>query len=103
MNMPPLGYSLYTANKAYLESMSRSWALENSKFGITSNSISPSLMETGFHKDYDSRILDMARQDNPTGELVKVEDVAMMVRFFLETSVQVNAINVPINGGTDVR
>ena len=48
INTPPTGSSVYVANKAYLEELSKVWASENAKYNITSNSVSPAFMQTGF-------------------------------------------------------
>ena len=54
---PPLGLSAYVAEKAYLASLSKSWASENSRFHITANTVSPSFMSTGLTKDLDQRLI----------------------------------------------
>lgn len=46
-----MGTSVYNANKAYLLQMSKHWAAENVKFGITCNSVSPAFVLTDFHKE----------------------------------------------------
>ena len=58
LNSPPIGSSSYVANKAYLKSLTKSWANENIKFNVTSNTISPSFMQTNFTSDVDERIID---------------------------------------------
>lgn len=54
---PPLGLSAYVAEKAYLASLNKSWATENSRFHITANTISPSFMSTGLTKEFDQRLI----------------------------------------------
>ena len=49
INKPPIGWSVYTANKAYLLSMNKTWATENAKYNITSNAISPAFMDTSLN------------------------------------------------------
>ena len=99
---PPLGYSEYVANKAYLLSMSRSWAVENAKFGISVNSISPSIMRTPLNAEVDERILENLEQLNPFKKLVTIEEVAAIVDFLIRAPMQLNGCNIPINGGQDV-
>ena len=45
--------------------MNKSWATEYSKFNITSNAVSPSLMRNNFTKDIDERILEIEERKHP--------------------------------------
>ena len=58
ITQPPIGMSEYCANKAYLASLSLSWARENEKFNITSDCVSPTLMKTGLTKNWDTRLFE---------------------------------------------
>jgi len=102
VNKPPVGYSEYTACKAYLLSMSKSWANENSSFNITSNCISPAFMKTELTSDTDERIIDQMTAEHPMKTLLSTEETAKAVDFFVEASQQFNGINFIINAGTDV-
>ena len=102
VNKPPVGYSEYTACKAYLLSMSKSWAHENSAFNITSNCISPAFMKTGLTSDTDERIIENMTAEHPLKTLLSTEETAKAVDFFVEASQQFNGINFIINAGTDV-
>jgi NAD(P)-dependent dehydrogenase (short-subunit alcohol dehydrogenase family) len=102
VNKPPVGYSEYTACKAYLLSMSKSWANENASFNITSNCISPAFMKTGLTSDTDERIIDQMTTEHPLKTLLSAEETAKAVDFFVEASQQFNGINFIINAGTDV-
>lgn len=93
---PPIGWSEYAANKAYLLSMSKSWGIENIKFNITSNCVSPGFMETGFNKDVDERILEDMRQNHPLKKLLTVEETAEAVLYMMKLSQQFNGINLII-------
>ena len=62
---PPVGLSEYVANKAYLLSMSKSWATEYSRNNITSNAISPSFLRTRFTKNTDERVVDQMIKSHP--------------------------------------
>jgi 3-oxoacyl-[acyl-carrier protein] reductase len=102
INKPPIGWSEYTANKAYLLSMNKSWATENIRFNITSNAISPSMMLTSLTNDMDERILEQVIDGHPLKKLLTVEEVAEMVEFFVKSSQQINGTNVLINAGGDL-
>lgn len=98
----PIGSSSYVAGKAYLKSLAKSWSTENIKFNITSNSISPSFMQTNLTTDVDGRIIEKMIEDHPLKSLLKVEEVAETVSFLTKVSLQVNGIDIIINAGTHV-
>jgi 3-oxoacyl-[acyl-carrier protein] reductase len=102
LNKPPTGLSDYTANKNYLLSLSKSWATENAKHRITSNSISPSFMETDFTSATDSRIIEQIKEAHPLKTLVTPEEVADAVLFFCHCSPHINGVNLPINAAEDL-
>ena len=102
LNRPPLGLSSYTANKAYLLAISKALLVENAKFGITINNISPSMMLTNLVNDIDERILEMAAESNLMGRLIRVDEVAQSVEFLLKSSPHINGMNLVLNGGENV-
>ena len=102
INKPPLGWSEYVANKAYLHSLCKSWAIENASFGITSNSISPSFMETNLTKEIDRRLIEAMVTGNPNKRLLKEEEVAHTVQFLINSTAQINGLNVIMNAANDL-
>ncbi len=103
MNSPPTGASIYVANKAYLKSLVNSWATENIKFNISSNSISPSFMQTNLTKDVDERIIEQMKDSHPLKRLLKIEEVAETVVFLKNSSSQINGIDIPLNAGINIK
>ncbi len=101
INKPPIGLSEYVANKAYLESMSKSWATENARFNITSNSISPAFMNTGFLKDVDERIIDEMESGHPLKKLLSPGEIAEVVAFLMSATQHINGVNIPVNAASD--
>ena len=101
-NRPPIGLSEYVANKAYLLSLSHSWAVENARFNITSNCVSPSMMQTSLTSHLDDRQIEDITNSNPLKRLVTPEEVADTVFFLASASQQINGVNLLINGGVDV-
>jgi NAD(P)-dependent dehydrogenase (short-subunit alcohol dehydrogenase family) len=81
IDSPPVGSSIYVANKAYLKMLTKVWATENSKFNITSNSISPSFMQTKLTSEIDFRIVSQLIENHPLKKLLTVEEVAETVFF----------------------
>jgi len=102
INTPPVGWSEYTANKAYLHSMVKSWATENASFNITSNGISPSMMMTDLNDDIDERYEELATDAHPLKKLLSVDEVADSVNFLCEATQQINGINMIINSGVNI-
>ncbi|MCF8296599.1 MAG: SDR family oxidoreductase [Bacteroidales bacterium] len=103
LNTPPIGASGYVANKAYLASLVKSWANENSKFNITSNSVSPSFMQTNFTSEVDERIIEQMISDHPLKKLLTVEEVAETVFFLTNASSQINGVDIILNSGTNIK
>jgi len=103
LNTPPLGSSSYVANKAYLGSLVKSWATENSKFNITSNSISPSFMQTNLTLDVDERIIEQIVSDHPLKKILTVDEVAESVLFLTNASSQINGVDIVLNAGTNIK
>ena len=102
VSTPPLGLSEYVANKAYLASLSKSWAVENAAFNITSNCISPSFMQTNLTRDTDERIIDEMIAKSPLKKLLTPEEVSDAVLCLMNITQHINGINLVINSATDV-
>lgn len=100
---PPLGASCYVANKAYLNSLVKSWAHENIKFNISSNSVSPSFMQTKLNSDVDERIIEQMTSNHPLKKLLTVEEVADTVQYLTNTTSQINGIDILLNSGINIK
>ncbi len=101
INKPPVGWSEYVANKAYLLAMSKVWATEGIKFNVSSNSVSPSFMQTNMTSDTDDRLVEQMKDSHPLKQLLTTNEVADAVVFFVAASQQVNGVNMAINAGAD--
>jgi len=102
-NIPPTGLGSYVANKAYLEKLTKVWANENSKFNITSNSVSPSFMRTGLTADTDDRVIEQMVSMHPLKELLSTEEVADTVKFLVTASKNINGIDLLMNAGENMK
>ena len=102
-NTPPLGWACYTANKAYLGSLVKSWASENIKFNITSNAVSPSFMQTSLTSDIDHRIIDQMIAEHPLKKLLTVEEVAETILFLTKASSHINGVDILMNHGINIK
>lgn len=102
INKPPMGYSEYTASKAYLLSLSKSWAAENAAFNITSNCVSPAFMQTELTADTDERVIEEMQNKHPLKRILDTKEVADIVAFLCTTTQQLNGVNIPINAADNV-
>jgi NAD(P)-dependent dehydrogenase (short-subunit alcohol dehydrogenase family) len=102
VNKAPTGLSEYVAQKAYIHSLAKSWATENAAFNITSNCISPSMMQTNLTADTDERVLEDLISKHPLKKLLQPEEVADTVLFLANATNQMNGVNIIINSATDV-
>lgn len=90
MKSPAMGTSVYNANKAYLLQMNKSWAMENVKFGITCNSISPSFIPTDFHKNMDERLQENILSAYALKENLQSSDIANLINLCIESGAHFN-------------
>ena len=103
VNTPPIGSSVYIANKAYLEELTKIWAVENIKFNITSNSVSPSFMITNLTNNTDERIIEQIIETHPLKKLLSTNEVADTISFLCHASEQINGINIVLNAGVSIK
>ncbi|KIA89934.1 SDR family NAD(P)-dependent oxidoreductase [Kaistella jeonii] len=79
LKFPAMGTSVYNSNKAYLLQMSKHWAMENVKFGVTSNSVSPAFTVTDFHKNMDERQMEAIVASYPLKNNLEGKDIAKFI------------------------
>jgi 3-oxoacyl-[acyl-carrier protein] reductase len=103
INVPPIGSSVYIANKAYLASLVKIWSIENAKFNITSNSVSPAFMKTNLTSKIDQRLIDQIIDSHPYKRLLTCEEVAESIYFLVNASSQINGIDLTINAGINIK
>ena len=103
LNSPPIGASSYVASKSYLKSLTKSWASENKKFNITSNSVSPSFMETNFTSEVDERIIDQMIKNHPLNKILSITEAAESVSFLVNSSQQINGLDIIINSAENIK
>jgi len=96
IDVPPTGFSVYTATKAYIRQLSKSISKEMGRFNITSNCILPDYMQTDFGKVEDFQ-LEQMKDAHPLKELLKPQEVAELVASLLKASQQLNGAEIPVN------
>lgn len=93
----PVGSSIYMANKAYLEKLTHIWSIENARFNISSNSISPSLMRTNLTASLDERLLEQISTNNPMKTVLATETVAKTLGLLIQAPTNVNGTDIVVN------
>jgi NAD(P)-dependent dehydrogenase (short-subunit alcohol dehydrogenase family) len=96
LNLPPIGFSTYVCNKAYLEELSKVWNKEYTRYNITSNCIAPEFMRTNF-SEVDERIVEQMESSHPLKKLLEPKEVAEVICSLVKASQQVNGVTIPIN------
>lgn len=93
------GQANYMLKKSILESMMRSIAVEDGKYNITANIVSPGIILTeGLKENYSPEIIDRLSQMNVMGRAGTPAEVAEAVSFLADAS-YVTGINLPVCGG----
>ncbi|CAN5286898.1 3-oxoacyl-[acyl-carrier-protein] reductase [soil metagenome] len=99
---PPSGLSGYVAEKNYLKSLTKSWAIENAPFNIVSNSISPGYISTNLNSDTDERVVEEMTARHPLKKLLTGKEVAETVKFLVYTTAQLNGQDIIINSSQTI-
>lgn len=102
VNLPPIGFSIYTANKAYLQQLSKSWNSEYARYNITSNCISPEFMLTNLSSNLDERVIEQMQSVHPLKKLLTPDEVAESVVYLVKSSQQINGAHIVINAAKNI-
>lgn len=101
IDTPPAGMAIYTATKAYLRQISRSISKEFARFNITSNCLLPEYMNTNFGKVEDFQLEQMIAA-HPLKKLLLPEEVAQIISHIVNSSQQLNGVEIPINAAQHI-
>jgi NAD(P)-dependent dehydrogenase (short-subunit alcohol dehydrogenase family) len=95
---PIRGTGLYSASKAFCDNLIKTYSLENSKYGITSNSIQLGYFEGGLTDKVPVDILQNVKNSISLKRLGKVEEMSNLIKTIIETE-YINGTNISITGG----
>jgi NAD(P)-dependent dehydrogenase (short-subunit alcohol dehydrogenase family) len=101
INLPPASYAIYSANKAYLQQLSKVWNKEYARYNITSNCVLPEYMKTSFSQT-DERVVEQMEASHPLKKLLTPEETAEVVKFLVYAHQQVNGVMLPVNAAQAV-
>lgn len=94
------GQTNYAATKAGVIGMTKTWALELGRYGITVNSIAPGYVQTPMTEAIPDNIKQMALMTIPVGFLAEPKDLAVGYLFLASDEARfVNGVCLPIDGG----
>jgi len=97
---PTPGWLAYSIGKHALESIIKQCALELAPYGITSNAISPSLIDTNLTAEIPKKAKNRIMKNTPTQQLTTPHDVAYWVNAIAtDEGGQLNGQVLRVNGG----
>jgi len=89
----------YTMEKAGLDAMTRSLALELTDRGILVNSVSPGFIDTAMTAELPADVKEMILKQIPLGRMGRPEEVAEVVAFLATKGSYVTGTVIHVNGG----
>ena len=92
------GQSNYSAAKAGLSAITRTWALEWASFGVRCGCVAPGMVETPMTRGMNSKARDALVAAVPVGRIGEPEDLWLGVKFVLECD-YFNARTIDVDGG----
>ena len=96
--MPVPGTSIYSASKAFADSLIRTATMENLSKGITCNSIQLGYFDAGMAHRIPNKILDKIIDKIPLKRLGKMDELEQAIEFLINTE-YVSGTSIKINGG----
>lgn len=95
-----IGQTNYAATKAGVVGMTKTWAKELGRKGITVNAVAPGFIETGMTAKVPEKVLEQMKQVVPLGHLGKPEDIANAYLFLASDEAKyVNGTTLHVDGG----
>ncbi|MGQ9531891.1 MAG: 3-oxoacyl-ACP reductase FabG [Desulfotomaculales bacterium] len=95
-----LGQTNYAASKAGVIAMTRTWAKELGRKGITVNAVAPGFIVTEMTARVPEKVLEMMREKTPLGRLGHPRDVAYAYLFLAsDEAAYINGAVLSVDGG----
>ena len=95
---PIRGTGIYSASKSFCDNIIKTYSLENSKYGITSNSIQLGYFDGGLTEKVPDNILQSVKNNIPLKRLGTVEEMTELIKTIIKTE-YINGTNISITGG----
>lgn len=94
---PIRGTGIYSASKSFCDNLIKTYSLENSKYGITSNSIQLGYFDGGLTEKVPQEVLSNVLKMIPLKRLGMVSEMSNLVSTIIETE-YINGTNLSITG-----
>lgn len=94
---PIRGTGIYSASKSFCDNIIRTYSLENSKYGITSNSIQLGYFDGGLTEKVPEEVLSNVLKMIPLKRLGMVSEMSNLISTVIETE-YINGTNLSITG-----
>lgn len=102
LGKPPVGMSVYAAEKSYIMQLSKSWVSEFSGFNVAINNVLPGFMDTNMNSDVDTRVVKLVKESSPDNELLTTEELAEAVYLLARMPRQVTGNSIVIDKGSSL-
>lgn len=90
----------YGASKAGVHALTKTYALEAARVGVTCNAVAPGLLDGAMSSQFDARQIERLARTTPLGRLGAMREVAEVVAFLAgDGSSYMTGAIVPVNGG----
>jgi 3-oxoacyl-[acyl-carrier protein] reductase len=94
------GQTNYAATKAGVIGMTKSWAKELARKGITANAVAPGFIQTEMTASMPEKVLSLMEEKTPVGRLGKPEDIAKAYLFLASDDADfINGTVLSVDGG----
>lgn len=93
-----MGAGIYSATKAFIETLVRVAAVENARKNIRINALRLGYMDTGMKDTISSDMLEKIKTSIPLGTFGTIDNVALAIKFLIEADYVTGAL-IDINGG----
>ncbi len=95
-----MGQTNYAATKAGVIGMTKVWAREFGRKGITANAVAPGFIATEMMGTIPEEVLQQLREKTPAGRLGKPEEIAAAYAFLAsEDAAFINGTVLSVDGG----
>jgi len=95
---PIKGTGVYSASKSFCEKIIETYSLENSKYGITANTLQLGYFDSGLIKTVPKDILSKIVDTTPLKRLGRPDELLSIIKTIIDTEF-INGSIIPINGG----
>ncbi len=93
-------HASYVASKSAIAGVTRSWAREFGRFGITVNAVRPGFIRTAMNDGYSPQVIAQIAAATPLGRIGEPEDVARVFLWLCSDAASfVTGAVIPVDGG----